>query len=371
MSVVCQKECNVCRDEAYGDRLPDKKLDLTELEVQAILESFPDLFIYADCDGTVLDVKGGKGFGAFLPEGGQKVASFFPGFLSQQLNSVLHEVCRTGDLKSVDFRQAVDGIETFFEARFVPLRDHHVLMIVRDVTEKLRLESIAEAVVNMNQIGCIFSGIRHEIGNPLNSIKMTLSVLKNNLDTFDRQSVENYILRSLGELAKIEFLLKSLKNFTIYDRTELVSFKSDLFFTKFLALIKDECHTRSIQLEYTNLPGAEEFIIDPRALQQVLLNIFGNAFDALRGVDHPCLALTVSPQGEFVKLLIADNGLGMDEDQMNRLFKPFFTNKSGGSGLGLVIAKKMMVQMNGTIQILSKKGEGTQVIIMVPMPRQR
>ncbi len=349
----------------------ESRLNQTELELQAILESFPDLYVYADCQGKVLDVKGGKGVGISWPEDKRTIASFFPRPVAGQLEETLSEVCRKGEPRNIDFRYPVAGVEKFFEARFSPLSSRHALMIIRDVTEKLRLESIAEAVVTMNQIGCIFSGIRHEIGNPLNSIKMTLSVLKNSLDHFDRQAVENYILRSLGELAKIEFLLKSLKNFTIYDRMELESFNTDQFFLKFMDLIREDCQTRSIRLEYVNQVRERDFIIDFRAFQQVLLNIIGNAFDALSAVDRPMLTLTASLQGDFVSVVIADNGVGMDDKQLSHIFKPFFTNKKGGSGLGLVIAKKMTVQMNGSIRVQSVKGRGTEVIIMVPLARQR
>lgn len=349
----------------------ENRLNQTEMELQAILCSFPDLFIYIDSMGMVLHAEGGKGVGIPLPVSGQKLGAVFSPAVAEQISEAIRAVCEKGEAKTIDFRQGIDGIEKFFEARCLPIGGGHALLIIRDITEKLRLESIAETVVTMNQIGYIFSGIRHEIGNPLNSIKMTLSVLRNNLETFDRQAVENYILRSQGELSKIEYLLKSLKNFTIYDHLELDTVKSDPFFKKFLALISEECLTRSIHLEYSNTPGSEAFIIDPRAFQQVLLNIIGNAFDALAGLSLPVLSISVSSQTGFIRVVVSDNGIGMDEEQQGHLFKPFFTNKAGGTGLGLVIAKKMMVQMNGAIQIQSVKGEGTTVQLLVPVAAKR
>ncbi len=366
--VALMHDFSIHRTEFCRDSGPVKDGDLVSFKTGW---ETPDLFVYFDDEARVLEVRGGKEGRVTIPVPGQRLDELYPRSLSDYLRSALQEVLCKGDVRNVDYNLRIGGEERFFESRFLPMNNHQVLMIVRDVTEKMRLESIAEALVTMNQIGCIFSGIRHEIGNPLNSIKMTLSVLKKNLDSFDRMMVDSYIQRSLDELAKIEFLLKSLKNFTIYDRVELETVKVDTFFIKFAALIRDECEGRAIRLVYSNLNSAEGFIIDSRALQQVMLNIFANAFHALNGVAHPQLSIVITAQGDDVRVMIGDNGSGMDDDQLNNLFRPFYTNKSGGSGLGLVIAKKMIVQMNGSIWITSSKGVGTQVIILVPKSRQR
>src|SRR3970282_1845245 len=111
-----------------------------------------------------------------------------------------------------------DGAPYHEDCTISPVRDYtgkitNYVSIRRDVTDKLRFESIAEAVNTMNSIGYVFSGIRHEIGNPLNSIKMTLNVLKKNLDKYGKDHILEYIDRALSESARIEYLLKSLKNF--------------------------------------------------------------------------------------------------------------------------------------------------------------
>jgi signal transduction histidine kinase len=86
-----------------------------------------------------------------------------------------------------------------------------------DITEKSRLESIAEAVETMNNIGYVFSAVRHELGNPINSVKAGLSVLRANIDTFSRSVVIEYVDRLSSELSRVEVLLRSLRNFSMYD----------------------------------------------------------------------------------------------------------------------------------------------------------
>ncbi|RME35227.1 MAG: hypothetical protein D6794_09770, partial [Deltaproteobacteria bacterium] len=98
-------------------------------------------------------------------------------------------------------------------------RDKHCLF-VQDITHKSRLESIAQAVNTMDNLGFIFSGIRHEIGNPLNSIKMTASVLRRNLEQFSSTTIAEYIDRIYHETLRMEYLLKSLRSFSMFDKVD-------------------------------------------------------------------------------------------------------------------------------------------------------
>ena len=93
--------------------------------------------------------------------------------------------------------------------------------LVRDITAKARLESIAEAVESMNNIGYVFSAVRHELGNPVNSIKAALSVLRANVESYSRETVAEYLDRMGAELGRVENLLRSLKTFSLYERPEI------------------------------------------------------------------------------------------------------------------------------------------------------
>ncbi len=119
-------------------------------------------------------------------------------------------------------------------------------ILIRDITEKSRLMSIAEAVNVMDNTSYIFSGIRHEIGNPINSIKVTMSVLKNKLDKFSPETIDEYIERCLAEISRVEYLLKSLKNFSLFENLQL--HKTDLkdFLEKFLFMVKSDFETMGV-----------------------------------------------------------------------------------------------------------------------------
>jgi C4-dicarboxylate-specific signal transduction histidine kinase len=229
----------------------------------------------------------------------------------------------------------------------------------RDVTERLRLESIAESVNAMNNIGYVFSGVRHEVGNPINTAKMILTVLQQQLEKAPKEAIADYVARALGEIGRVELLLRNLKNFNLYERQEPQVVMTAAFLDSFLRLVTEDLEKKGISLSHRVGPGAEQLHADPRALQQVLLNLVTNAADAVSGRADPRIDIEVTAGRDATQLRIMDNGRGMTEEEQGNLFHPFYTTKEGGTGLGLVIVKKMLAKMGGTIEITSRRDAGT------------
>jgi PAS domain S-box-containing protein len=233
----------------------------------------------------------------------------------------------------------------------------------RDVTDRLRFESIAESVETMNNLGYIFSGVRHEIGNPVNTAKMILTVLQQKLDMSTKEDVANYVARAMGEIDRVENLLKNLRNFNLYETQEPEVMMIEPFLASFLRLVTEDLAKKGIALTHRVGPGASEITADPRALQQVLLNLVTNAADAVTGREDAHIDIEVTADPGAAHLRITDNGRGMSEEEQKNLFRPFYTTKAGGTGLGLVIVRKMLAQMGGTIEITSRRESGTLVEI--------
>lgn len=236
-------------------------------------------------------------------------------------------------------------------------------IFLRDITEKSQLKSIAQAVNAMDNIGFIFSGIRHEIGNPLNSLKMTLSVLQENLEKFSLEIVNEYIDRGIADIGRIEYLLKSLKTYSLYEHAELIDLPLEKFMNKFLSLIERDFQSQGIQILVESSFNISKIRIDKRALHQALLNIFNNAAEAFEGHPDPQIKIAAELRGQLVWLTISDNGCGISSNQLKHLFKPFNTSKPGGNGLGLVITRKLLALMASDIDITSEPDKGTCVTI--------
>ncbi len=191
-----------------------------------------------------------------------------------------------------------------------------------------------------------------------------MGLIKDKIDTFDKATIEQYVDRALTNSEKIAFLLRSLRSFNMYEKPELQVVEMANLLRQFLALVEEDFAKKGITID--TFVEAERVYADPRALQQVLLNVFTNAADALTGRDDPKITVGVTRAGSMVRIRVRDNGCGIPEDRLKDLFKPFHTSKIHGNGLGLVIVKKMLTTMNSTISVTSRKDEGTSVEILIP-----
>ena len=99
---------------------------------------------------------------------------------------------------------------------------------------------------------------------------------------------------------------------------------------------------------------------DTNLMEQVLINLLVNAMEAVKDREHPRITLSASLQAnKKVSMKIADNGTGISEELMDKIFVPFFSTKKSGSGIGLSLCKQIMMLHKGTIQVHSIEGEGT------------
>lgn len=258
------------------------------------------------------------------------------------------------------------------EVHAFPLTDaqgkvKQVILYCIDITEKKRLEAIAETANLMDNLGYIFSGIRHEIGNPINSIKMALSVLSKNLDRYSIENIREFVDRALNDTSRVEYLLKALKNFSLYESPtpEAVSIKP--FMDNFIALVEKDFSNQGIRIQVDRPDEDCMVLTDHRAFHQVLLNLMINAVDALKEQEHPVISITVTPLPDYVQIDVRDNGCGITVQNQRNLFRPFYTSKPEGTGLGLVIVKKMLSQMNSSIRIESLHQQGTTVTMTLPL----
>ncbi len=130
-----------------------------------------------------------------------------------------------------------------------------------------------------------------------------------------------------------------------------------------ITLVETDFAARRIRFQLVVKGGHGLAQADPRALHQVLLNLFSNAADALVDSEHPEIVISVAETLGRVEIRVRDNGVGLDEAKLANFFKPFYTSKPHGTGLGLVIVKKLMSKMGGTIAFESQPEVGTTAIL--------
>lgn len=352
-----------------------KRAEENNIRLAAAIESAADAVVISDVRGFITYVnpafekitgyarQEALGRDQHMLDGGKHNQIFF-----EELRATIR---RNGFWKGRLVNKKKDGTLYNEECTYSPIRNAageiiNYVSIKRDVTEKLWLESIAQSVETMNNIGYIFAGVRHEIGNPINAVTMILEVLRSKLPGLDRKAMEGYLDRALGELSRVGYLLRTLKTYNMYERPHLQQLALRRFLEQFLSVVAEDFKDRGIDIRASVEPGAEACQADPRALQQVLLNFLTNAADALQGRQDPVIAIRVFRKNGMIGIQVEDNGCGMTEEEQRALFKPFYTTKSKGTGLGLVIVKKMLTMMQGTVRIESRKDSGTIVNVELP-----
>lgn len=261
------------------------------------------------------------------------------------------------------------GGDTLLEMRCAivldALGETSLVVVASDREESRRLERIASALNASENLGFVFSSVRHELGNPVNSLKTALGYLVERRGEIASEIVWEYLEEMQREVARMESILTVMRGFSELDAAQLVPVGLREHFTRLQRLIGPEVERRGALLQ-VEMPPELVVRADPTALHQVSLNLLTNALDAVEGRPTRRIRITARGHGARVHITVGDTGVGMDEAKIARLFKPFQTSKKRGTGLGLVITQRLLARMDGTIDIWSRPGEGTVIRIALP-----
>ena len=242
------------------------------------------------------------------------------------------------------------------------------VMLVRDLTStRAEAEETLESE-RLNALTLLAAGVAHEIGNPLNSLDIHLQLLGRKLRKLppgDRKPLEDHLSTARGEIHRLDAILKQFLHAVrpTTPRRERQDIHALLHET--LRLLEPELESRKISVELelaTLLPPA---LIDPGQFQQVFYNLIRNAYQALPGQNGRITIRTGINDFEYL-ISIEDNGTGISPDHMGAIFEPYRTTKSSGSGLGLLIVRRIIREHGGEIAIESEETRGTRIVIHLP-----
>jgi two-component system sensor histidine kinase HydH len=210
-------------------------------------------------------------------------------------------------------------------------------------------------------------GVAHEVRNPLSSIKGLALLLKNKfLPGSKEQDTADLLIQ---ETERMNRTITEMLSFTRPTDLRLSRVDLAVLLERSLQLIKTEATDNRIEtaLEFDRelLPVAG----DVDRLQQVMMNVLLNALQAMEQGGRLTVTLANKEDGQSVELRINDTGAGIDAEMLPQVFYPYFTTKQGGTGIGLAISQKIIVDHGGSIELESEPGIGTTVIILLPVYR--
>lgn len=237
--------------------------------------------------------------------------------------------------------------------------------IVRDVTETKALQERINRSERLAALGQVVAEISHEIKNPLMMIGGFARQLVK--ETGDEKSLTKLNI-IVNEVQRLESLLKEMRDFYLPRALELKDVDINALLKQVHDLIKEDCERRSIRLEFKT-DREEVFVEGDRArLEQVLLNLAKNALEATEQGGK--ISFISGLKQGVVEINIVDQGVGISDEDKEKIFSPFYTTKKQGTGLGLSICKRVIEDHPGSsLSFTSEKGKGSTFVITMPVSR--
>ncbi len=211
----------------------------------------------------------------------------------------------------------------------------------------------------VDNLDVILSTMRHQLGNSVNAIKVTLDVLKQNFDLFNDTKKKDYLDRGSQLLARQQVLIDALKSYSRFDVQELADIEVVRIWDRVSGLVRERLDPAGIHIQQRADLEPGTIRCNMTALDKIVLCILDNAVEAMEGMEAPFIRLEAVARDRVLTLSFTDNGCGISEDDLPRIRVPLFSTKPGQAGMGLSIAHKLLLKMNGTMTIDSTPNEGT------------
>jgi len=294
-------------------------------------------------------------------------------FIDNELETILEEAFEHKE-KIIDREISISRNDKTFLLTMLPLKDKeeemgHIIILV-DITEKKQKEIQLRRAESLAALTTLSAGVAHEIKNPLTSIDIHIQLLKREISKFSEKDVGN--IRKMLDIVKeeIDRLNSIVQDFLFAVRPMSVSLSkenvNDLILET-IDFLKYELKESNIKIKYELEENLPAIIIDPKYFHQALLNIIKNAMQAIHHDHGEIIIKTEEDSSGDVLIHVIDNGEGIPDNLMQKIFEPYFTTRKSGTGLGLVIVYKIIKELGGDIRIKSKAGEGTVFTLRMPV----
>ena len=241
------------------------------------------------------------------------------------------------------------------------------LILAKDVRGLKILQNQLIRAEKMAAVGELASIVAHEIRNPLAGISGALQILKSDL-AGDRRT-KKLIEAILFEVERLDKAVTNLLEFSRATPLSLVSSQVNELINNTLYFVKTTFGKRNIKLVTELDKRLPAVLLDPELMKQVFLNITINAIQALpQGGELKVVSRKVkAAHPPVIQIIFQDTGLGIEPENMKKIFEPFFTSKQGGTGLGLYNSLKIVEQHAGTIEVSGHPGQGSSFVIFLPV----
>ncbi len=240
-------------------------------------------------------------------------------------------------------------------------------MIVRDITEDRRETQTTIENERLSALTMLAAGVAHEIGNPLNSLTIHLQLMERKLRKLPpdaRDGLTESVRVAQDEIRRLDFIVSQFLRAIRPGVVETRPGDVNAILRESISFLNAEITDRDILVELElddHLPAVE---LDHDQMKQAFYNVIRNSFQAMK--TGGILRVTTTLEPDYVAVGFVDSGGGIAPENMSKVFDPYFTTKSGGSGLGLLIVRRIVREHGGEIELRNDTGRGLTVVIRLP-----
>lgn len=271
-------------------------------------------------------------------------------------------------VRAVEAEAARVELENRIDARTSELRAANT-RLNHEIEERRRLEksrlNLQDELIQANKLatlGQIAAGVAHEINQPIAAIRTHADSAGLHLDAEDGAAVRRSIVSIAGLTERVGLITDELRAFSRKTRSETVAVGVDAAIDGALLLVGARMREKGVTINRHPAPAGLAVLAERNRLEQVVLNLFQNAVEALTDTPDPTIAVGIETSGKRVTIRISDNGPGVAADVRERLFTPFTTDKRDGLGLGLVISRDIVAGFGGEL-LLEPSDSGAVFVI--------
>jgi signal transduction histidine kinase len=245
-------------------------------------------------------------------------------------------------------------------------------IIMRDITQSRRSTQETLESERFNALTLLAAGVAHEIGNPLNSLNIHLQLMERQarkLDGAARDELQESIDVARAEINRLDSIVTQFLRAIRPTRPQLRTENINSIVEETVRLFALEIKDRDIVVEQELRSDLPMLALDRDQMKQAFYNVIKNSFEAMK--SHGILRIRTDMDESHVLVRFTDTGGGISPENLSRVFEPYFTTKRSGTGLGLLIVRRIVREHGGELSIESSQGKGLTLTIRLPYVDRR
>lgn len=365
-------------------------MEESESLYHSLLKTSPDGIILIDLEGKIIeasdiaiDILGYSNIRTEIEQA--PIIQFVPNESRKTFIRIYNSTLKNGIVQNLELKlNRLDKTEFIGEVSSSQIRVNDgkikaYMAVIRDISERKLIEKQLRHSERMAGIGELATGMAHEINQPLNTMSMTIDnilfAIEN--DTITENYLKTKIVKVFDNITRIQKIIDHVRTFSRdQDDFTIKPFDLNLSINNCMSMISEQMNHHDIKLSFQSSDEIPAINGNIYRFEQVILNLLINAKDAIEE-KNKSLGKTFKKKIEISAVLadnqiiieIKDNGIGIDQKNIDKVLLPFFTTKAPGqgTGLGLSISYGIIKELGGEIDVQSKPNQGTSVLIKIPI----